>query len=487
MIASNWLTSAPLLVPLATGLLTLAVARRGRMQAWVALLGTGVSLACALALLAGTADGQTFVTRFGGWAPPFAIAFRVDALGALMLTLTSALALVTLGYGFRERATRALNAPLIQFMLAGAAGAYAAADLFNLYVWFEVMLMAALGLIIAGRKPHHLAAGMKYLVLNVFGTLLLLIAVAGLYGLTGQLNFSALGSALAGREAEVLSLGLLTLLVLSLLIKAESVPFFFWLPASYPVLPPATAALFTALTTKVAAFAVLRVATQIFPAGFAGLAEALGWIAAVTMIVGGLGALHHYDIRRILAFHSVSQMGYILLAIALGGSAGTVAAVFFIVHHAVVKANLYLIGGMIARQSSFDLRQAGGLYRSDPRLALLFGITAAALVGIPPLSGFWAKVLIVREGLSAAQYVWVAAALATGAMTLLSMLKIWTEAFWKPTLHDGGDERSTHPARHWLAVGSLAFAAAALGIAPGGLLRLIGNAATSGTVTEALP
>jgi multicomponent Na+:H+ antiporter subunit D len=212
----------------------------------------------------------------------------------------------------------------------------------------------------------------------------------------------------------------------------------------------------------------------------------MGWLAVVTMIVGVLGAVYHYDIRRILAFHSVSQMGYILLAVALGGTAAMAAAVFFIIHHVLVKSNLYLIAGMMARNGSFDLRSLGGLYGGQPALALLFGITAASLVGFPPLSGFWAKLLVLREGFAQAEYVWAAATLATGGLTLLSMAKIWTEAFWKPqpvshptvALHGDSEvgnshsqpprcEKKRYPQAMWLASGVLAALALALGLLPG--------------------
>lgn len=480
------LASAPVLVPLLTAALALALARRPRLQRAASMAGAGLLLLCCALLLQGAAGGTVLETRFGGWTAPFAIAFRIDRAAVLMLTVNAVLAVAVLAYPGRGGALATpLGLPLAHGLLAGAGGAYATADLFNLYVWFEVMLIAALGLVVAGRRPAQLEAGLKYLVLNLFGTVLLLAAVAGLYGLTGQLNYAALGSALAGRGDDPLALLLGALLLVSLLIKAGAFPFMFWLPAAYPVLPPPVQALFTALSTKVGAYALLRVLHEVLPDATPVYAAGLGWIAAATMFAGVMGAVYHYDMRRILAFHSVSQMGYILLATALGGAAGIAAALFFSIHHILVKANLYLVAGLIARRAGhFDLRRIGGLARRDPALAVLFGLSAAALVGFPPLSGFWAKLLVLREGFGQERYLWMALALCTSGLTLLSMAKIWIEAFWKPppasaAVTPAAAVPGPHPAGAWAACGALALLALAMGLLPGPLIGFLDAAGTA--------
>jgi multicomponent Na+:H+ antiporter subunit D len=200
------------------------------------------------------------------------------------------------------------------------------------------------------------------------------------------------------------------------------------------------------------------------------------------MITGVLGAAYHYDVRRILAFHSVSQIGYILLAIAIGGTGGYTAAVFFVLHHIIVKANLFLIGGLMARSSgSFDLRAIGGLYRTRPVIALLFAISALSLVGIPPLSGFWAKWLVVRESFAAERYLWGAAALAVGGLTLFSMSKIWIEAFWKDHPVPEASSTDALPAGSLVACGALAALAIGVGLAPQALIDFLQSAAVSMT------
>ncbi len=476
---SALLAISPVLVPLLTAAACVAAARRPRLQAGVSLAGAIAWLACGVLLMRAVGAGGVFAARFGDWPAPFAIEFRIDPAGALLIAVSALVAVLALAVPARGGGpgmNSPLRHPLVHGLLAGVGGAYATGDLFNLYVWYEVMLISALGLIVLGGRAQHLEAGFKYLTLNLFGTILVLLAMAGLYGLTGLLNLGALVQAIGERGADPLARALLALLMVSLLIKAGALPFFFWLPAAYPVLPPAMLALFSALATKVGVFALLRVS--------AGLPEE----AAAGMVVGVLGAAYHYDTRRILAFHSVSQIGYMLLAVALGGTMGLAAALFFIVHHMLVKSNLFLLGGMMARSGAgFDLRRAGGLLGARPLLALLFALSAASLVGIPPLSGFWAKLLVVRESFALGNYAWGAAALAVGGLTLYSMVKIWIEAFWKPAPETTNEGKPVTPrplpAGAWLASATLAGLTLAVGLAPQPLIDYLQLAA--GAMLEA--
>jgi len=481
---TDLLATSPLLVPLVTAIACALTAQRHRITRFVSLTGTLLLLACAVSLVVTTANGEILTTQLGSWPAPIGISFRIDRVAAVMIAISATIAVLASVYGFVApdgtnddgRWTRSL----VQGLLAGVGGAYATADLFNLYVWFEVLLITALGLVaVAGRK-EHLEAALKYLALNLFGTLLLLVAVTGLYGITGHLSFDGLRAALAGSSADPLARSLVALLLVSFLVKAGAFPFFFWLPVGYSVASPATQALFSALTTKVGAYAVLRVIGEIDSLGSHAYSAPLGWLAVATRITGVLGAAYHYDIRRILAFHSVSQIGYILLATAVGGVAGYTAAVFFILHHIIVKANLFLVGGLVARSGgSFDLRELGGLYRARPIIALLFSISAASLVGIPPLSGFWAKWLVVGASFAADRYVWGVAALGVGGLTLFSMSKIWIEAFWKDPPSPAASLAEGLHAAPVLACGALAAMAIAVGLAPEALVQFLQAAASS--------
>jgi multicomponent Na+:H+ antiporter subunit D len=366
--------------------------------------------------------------------------------------------------------------PLIHGLLAGASGAFLTADLFNLYVWVELTLICALGLMVRGAGLRDLEATLKYFALNVAGTLLL-AAVALVYATTGHLNFDALGLAARQKDAGML-LPFVTLLLLALLIKAAAFPLYAWLPASYHVLPAPLLALFAALLTKVGAYALLRVMGDVFTGSPALLYQALGWIAVLTMVSGVLGAAYHWDMRRILAFHIVSQVGYMLLGIALACSAGSAGAMFYMWHNMVVKGGLILIPAIIFRLAGHcDLRRIGGLYAARPWRAVLFLVTALAQVGIPPLSGFWGKLLIVRESFVQGQAARGAVALGVGALTLYSMAKIWMEAFWKPHPDPAWRPAQTRLAPAYAVATVLAALALGVGISPEPFVAIANDAA----------
>jgi multicomponent Na+:H+ antiporter subunit D len=437
------LVLSPLLIPLATALLIALLYRQPvRVRRAVSLTGALLLMSCTGALLVAVEQTGRLSLALGGWPLPYAIEFAADRLSAALVLIAAVLGVAVL----LHQTSRADSAPetpilhpLLHGLLAAVGAAFVTADLFNLYVWFELMLIAVLGLLVHGGEPRQLQAAFAYLALNLVGTLLLLIAVALLYGATGHLNFSALRQAAQRPDLAAVLPVYLALLGLALLLKAGAFPLFFWLPASYHTMPAPVLALIGGLLTKVGVYALLRLLGEVFAAAPAVLFEALGGIALLTMVTGGLGAVYHWDLRRILAFHIVSQIGYLLLGIALASPAGAAATLFFTLHNIVAKASLFLIAGLIwALAGHHDLRRIGGLYAARPGLALLFLIAALALVGLPPLSGFWGKFLLVRESFAQERWLWGGMALAVGLLTLYSMLKIGLEAFWKPHPAGGG-------------------------------------------------
>ncbi|TCP13027.1 multisubunit sodium/proton antiporter MrpD subunit [Crenobacter luteus] len=463
------LTALPVLWPMLTMLACIACAGRSRWQEGVAFAGAVGFVAITVALLAGLADGAAYVAHFGDWPAGFAIAFRIDRLGAAMLAVSALVLLAVLLYPARVDASGPVgpwSRPLLFGLMTGVGGAFSSADLFNLYVWFEVMLIAALGLLVQGGRAAHFEAGFKYLVLNLVGTVWLLVAVGGLYGVAGQLGFGQLAAVLPGSGQAALVTVFVALLLLALLSKAAAFPLFFWLPAAYPALPTPLLALFAGLLTKVGAYGVMRVVGEIAVPVAQPLLPALGWLAVLTMLAGVLGAAWHWDMRRVLAFHIISQIGYILLGVALGSVAGLAAALFYTLHHIVVKANLFLIGGLMRRcGGSFDLRRSGGLSVTRPALALLFALPAASLVGVPLTSGFWAKYLLVRACFAQGAYAWGGVALLVGALTLYSMSKVWIEAFWRRPEAPAAAVVPL-PWRAWVACGALAAITLAIGVYP---------------------
>lgn len=431
----------PVVIPLATAAACACLWNHRGAQRTASWIGTVAMFAATLFLLRAVVVDGVQAVQFGNWAAPFGISFAADRLGAAMAAITGLMALATMIFGLadiREREERAGFHPLFHGMLAGVNGAFLTGDIFNLYVWFEIMLITAMGLLVIRRTRAQLDGVFRYAVLNLFSTLLFLMAVALLYGATGTLNMADLARVMPQLEPSA------TLTISSLLflagfgIKAGYFPLFFWLPASYHTASVTVSAIFAGLLTKVGVYACLRVFTLIFTVEASGIREIVAVMAAGTMLFGVFGAAVQWDVRRILAFHIISQIGYMLLGLAIATPAALAGSIFYIVHHIVVKANLFLIAGAIHRASgSFDLRKSGGLMQRSPLLACLFLVPALSLAGIPPLSGFWAKFMVIDATLVSGAGWLAAVALFVGLLTLYSMTKIWTEAFWKAPVGPG--------------------------------------------------
>ncbi len=425
----------PVLIPLATLALCALLQAHRSAQRMVSLVGSASLFAASIKLLVDVFDGTVLATQFGNWGAPFGISFVADRLAAAMVLITGLMALCVsihaLVDGAHER-ERAWFHPLYHGLLLGVTGAFLTADIFNLYVWFEIMLIASFGLLVQGGTREQLDAGIKYVVLSLLVTTLFLLGVGFLYGLTGTLNMADLALALAQVENRGLVSALAVLFLLAFGAKAAVFPLFFWLPASYHTASAPVAAVFAALLTKVGVYTLLRCFTLLFGGDADLIRPMVGALAILTMITGVLGAVSHFDIRRILSFHIISQIGYMLVGLAVATPLALASSILYIVHHIVVKANLFLIAGAVRwAGGSYDLKRIGGLHRSAPALALLFAVPALSLAGIPPLSGFWAKFVVVRSSLEAGHGILAAVALAVGLLTLYSMLKIWNEAFWK--------------------------------------------------------
>lgn len=426
---------APILIPLMAAALTAILWSRPSLQRRIGLTAAALLLVTTFALLAEVLSGGMIVGQMGNWPAPFGITLVIDHLSVAMLVITGlmavAVAVYAMGEGARER-DRAGFQPLFHALLTGVCGAFITGDLFNLYVWFEVMLIASFGLLVLDRTREQLDGGIRYVMLNLVGTTFFLLAVGLIYGLTGTLNLADL----ARVAPEVPNQGALAAAALLLLIsfgaKAAVFPLFNWLPASYHTASMPVAAIFAALLTKVGVYAIIRVFTLVFAYDHALFGPIIGLVAMATMLVGVLGAAMHYDVRRILSFHIISQIGYMLVGLALMTPLAIAGSVLYVIHHIVVKANLFLVAGAMRQLGgSFALKRMGGLWAGWPLLGLAFLVPALSLAGIPPLSGFWGKLAVIRASLEAEAWLLAFVALGVGLLTLYSMIKIWNEAFWK--------------------------------------------------------
>jgi multicomponent Na+:H+ antiporter subunit D len=425
----------PILVPLATAIACLFARRRAR-QRGLSVAGAALLLAVAAALLHRVSSEGIQVMRVGAWPAPFGITLVADLLAAIMVLLTGitglAVAVYSLGSIDERREANGFHT-LYHVLLMGVCGAFLTGDLFNLYVSFEVMLLASFVLLALGGERGQLEGGVKYVTLNLLSSAIFLAAVGVLYGIAGTLNMADLARAASLGIAPDLVPVLAVLFLVAFGIKAALFPFFFWLPASYHTPPIAVSAVFAGLLTKVGVYALIRAFTLIFIGDTAFTHGLILLTAALTMVTGVLGAAAQMEFRRVLSFHIVSQIGYMVMGLGLLTPLGLAGSVFYLMHHIVVKTNLFLVGGIVRHLGgSYALKDLGGLYRSRPGLALLFLVPALSLAGIPPLSGFWGKMVLVKAGLEAEAYVVTAVALAVSLLTLYSMTKLWNEAFWKP-------------------------------------------------------
>ena len=453
----TWLLAGPIVLPLIAAVLTRMLSFGSTAQRVISLLSALGLLGLSVALLTTVWRDGILAGQMGDWPAPFGITLVADHLGAAMVAVTAIIGLATVIYSFADFPAKGLSGsfhPLLHALLAGVCGAFLAGDIFNLYVWFEVMLISSFALLVLGGTRAQLDGAVRYAALNLIATTLLLSGIGLLYGLTGTLNMADLHSKVQAVENQ----GLLTVVAVFFIaafgIKSAVFPLFFWLPASYHTPKVSVSAIFSGLLTKVGVYSLMRVFTLIFTHDTGYTHEILLWTAGLTMVTGVLGAAAQNELRRILSFHIISQIGYMVLGVALFTPLGLLGGVFYIIHHIIVKANLFFVAGVAARiGGSADLKHLGGLYRNAPVVAALFFVPAFSLAGFPPLSGFWAKLLLIEASIETGSYAIAAVALAVGLLTAYSMTKIWLNGFWRPQPPGTWRPAPLAPTRRWLLLG----------------------------------
>ena len=430
------LLALPLAVPLATAIALSLLPHRPRLLRGVAFAGALAILAAAIAILARVDAAGIQVLQLGGWPAPFGITLVADVFSALLLLMTGIVGAVVTAQSFAgvdPRREAFGYHSLIHVLLMGVSGAFLTGDIFNLYVWFEVMLIASFVLMALHRTRAQIQAAFTYVALNLLASAFLLTAIGLLYGQAGTLNLADLARAWPERRTPALDAALSMLFLTAFGIKAGLFPLFFWLPASYHTPPAAVAALFAGLLTKVGVYALIRVFTLLFPGGASPAYDVLLVLSAITMVVGLVAALAQSDFRRVLSFNLVGHIGFTTVGLALWTNAAVAGSILYMLHHMLVITGLFLVSGWFLRQRrTTDLAALGGLYHAQPWVAALAMVPLFSLAGIPPLSGFIAKLAIVSATLDDRRYWLTAVALAVSLLTMLSMARLWNAAFWKP-------------------------------------------------------
>jgi multicomponent Na+:H+ antiporter subunit D len=399
---------------------------------------TAVLVVSLVLLFVADAEGASAVS-VGGWPVPLGIVLVVDRLSALMLVVASTVALGVLVFAVgqgaadgSEETPLSIFHPTFLVLVAGVSNAFLAGDLFNLYVGFEILLMASYVLLTLGGTAARIRGGITYIVVSLTSSLVFLAAIGLVYAATGTVNMAQLAVRL-GELPEGTQVLLQSMLLIAFGIKAAVFPLSAWLPDSYPTAPAPVTAVFAGLLTKVGVYAIIRTQTLLFPGG--ALDDLLLWAALATMLVGILGAVAQSDLRRMLSFTLVSHIGYMVFGIALGTAAGLAGAIFYVAHHIAIQTTLFLVAGLVERQGgTTSIDKLGGLARRSPLLAVLFFVPAMNLAGIPPLSGFIGKLGLLQAGVadgSAGALALVAGGVVTSLLTLLAVARVWTRAFWR--------------------------------------------------------
>lgn len=428
------IVALPILIPFMLAI-SLLFFRTPTISRWVGPLGSLAIFVVSLNLFFRLKTEGILTLNVGGWEAPFGIVLVVDYLSVLMLLVSSLILIAVSLFAIRFLPD---EIPLSRFyfffftLTMGMNGAFITGDVFNLYVWFEVMLISSFVLITMGKKKEQLEGGIKYLALNLLGSLLFLAGLGLLYGKTGTLNMAHLAEILKNDDQALLMNTSAILFFVAFGIKAAVFPLFFWLPSSYHTPNITITSLFAGLLTKVGVYTLIRFFTLFFVHDQQFWHSLLLIVAGMTMVIGGMAAASYYETRRILSYHIISQIGYMIMGLGIFTPLAIAGAVFFTLHNMIAKTGAFLASGMIAKmKGTYHLKEVGGLYKQNPLLAVLFIVPAFALAGVPPLSGFFAKFMLIKAGMESGSYIITTVALLTGLLTLYSMIKIWNEAFLK--------------------------------------------------------
>jgi multicomponent Na+:H+ antiporter subunit D len=430
----TWLVPLPIVLPLVGAALSILVGRSRAAQRAVGIATLAAVTVVAVVLLVEVDRDGALVSAAGGWPGPLGITLVADRFAAVLLVVAEVALLAVLVYAIGEPGAERNHVGFQSAYLvlaAGVAGSFLTGDLFNLFVAFEMMLTASYVLLTLGGTGEQVRSGMTYIVISLIASTLFVTTIAFLYSATGTVNMAHLAQRLQELPPGVRTAFAVLLLVV-FGIKAAVFPLFFWLPDSYPTAPSPITAVFAGLLTKVGVYAIIRTQLLLFTDSTRPQTVLLV-VAAATMVVGVLGAIAQDDIRRILSFSIVSQIGYMVMGLGFFTLAGVTAVVYSMVHHIIVKTTLFLIGGLVDNASgSSRLSRIGGMVRTTPLLAAMFLLAALSLAGIPPLSGFVSKLALIDAGIADRQYAVVAVSLVVSLLTLFAMIRIWTGAFWSP-------------------------------------------------------
>ena len=433
---ADWLVVLPIALMIGAGAVLMMIRHRIRLHGTIAICALGALVVLDAALLLKVWSGGPVTMVMGRWLPPFGIAFTVDLFGAAMALAAAVAALAGGIYALRDidsAGRRYGFYPFLLLLMAGVTGAFLTGDIFNLYVWFEVLLISSFGLLILGSEREQIDGALKYAILNLLGTTLFLIAVGSLYAIFGTLNMADIAEKAAGHRGSAPTVTLGALFILAFAMKAAAFPVNFWLPASYHTPRIVVSALFGGLLTKVGIYALIRVMVMLFPVEREELSLVIAVSAVLTMLLGALGALAQTDLRRMVGFLVIAGIGNMMAGVAIGSQPGISGAILYAVHSIMAMTALYLVAGEAARLGgSFSLATLGGLYVRAPWFSAASLVLFLAVAGLPPFLGLWPKIALVKAALDIGAW-WLAGAILVSAFLItLALGRVFLLAYWRP-------------------------------------------------------
>ncbi|WP_404429107.1 Na+/H+ antiporter subunit D [Sutcliffiella horikoshii] len=443
----NNLVILPILIPLITATLLLLIPKKVKLQKVISVISLTATTIAAMVLVHNVYMNGIQTLEIGSWRPPFGIVLVADMFAALLVLTGVIVSFTCVLFSFRNIGKDRENFffyAFTQFLITGVMGAFLTGDLFNLFVFFEVMLMSSYALIVLGGTRIQLRESIKYLLVNIISSALFVIALAYLYGLVGTLNMADVSSKIAqsGQTDIVTVVAILFLIVFGL--KGGIFPLYFWLPGSYQAPPYAITAIFGALLTKVGVYSIYRIFTLIFYHEPQITHQIIAALAIITILIGAIGAIAYWDVKKILIYNIVTAVGVIIYGISIATETGYAGGIYYLVHDMVIKGALFLLAGaMFTITGTDNIKKMGGLIKRHPLLGWMFFTACLALAGIPPLSGFVGKILLAQGGLEQEHYIFVGVMLFSSLLVLYSVMKIFMNCFFREEVLSPKEEKGT--------------------------------------------
>src|SRR5690625_4404956 len=437
----------PMVLPLTVGVLLIFFRANILLQRWTTFMMFIVNSGISFLILNQIQSTGVIRLDFGEWLPPFGILFVADSFAALLVLTTNIISAICILYAMRTIGKQRENLffySFVCFLIAGVNGSFLTGDIFNLFVTFEVMLLASYVLIILGGTKRQFKESFKYIAINVVSSSLFLIAIGYLYGTLGTLNMAHLSVLIsdAGQTPILTVISLLFLIVFSI---KSGLLLYQWLPGAYSTPPTAVAALFGALMTKVGIYALFRIFTLLFYHEQQVTHTIISIMAIITLVGGSIGAIAYTNIRQIISYNVVISVGFILVGLAIMTTTAFEGAIYYLIHDMIVKALLFLLGGtIIYLTQSETLDEISGLIRNYPSLGWMFFITVLSLNGIPPLIGFIGKLLIGQGAIETESYILLTVGFLSSIVVLYSLIRIFMSCFWGETIISEEEEQPLH-------------------------------------------